>query len=390
MIECLKDNRRNTATGALRMIGIDAKAAMPALTELLKDEKSGWNAASALATMGPEAQAKAVSALIERTKPQTTRQTKPPPGGGNAYLALASVVPAFHGEPYIDRVDAGSPAAKAGLKRFDTFIGINDTNIKDIQEFRAAMQKLALKPGDQVAFVIDRGDKQVRITVTASAWPGPDEEVPVPNSGHTRIDAAALLWEINKHPTAVLALADVLKNPEALKEPYPLATQADKDETIRLWNAEVEATAVLCLYRVGVEAKPAIPALKGALKSKNKLTRYYAAKALCSLGTEAEAIPVLVEGLKDKDHSWRHFAAISLWRTNKDPAALTMLLDSLKDKETRASAAVTLWDINRHPAAVPALLEDHKKSMSERPGILVHIGPGTTRSPGRPDRCPQG
>ena len=36
LIECLKDNRRNQAVGVLRTIGIDAKAAVPALTELLR------------------------------------------------------------------------------------------------------------------------------------------------------------------------------------------------------------------------------------------------------------------------------------------------------------------------------------------------------------------
>jgi hypothetical protein len=262
--------------------------------------------------MGPDAQAKAVAALIEMTRTQTMRQLKPPPGGGKVYLGLASVVPALHGEPFIDKVDAGSPAAKACLKRFDTFVGVNDTNIKDIQEFRAAMQKLALKPGDQVTFVIDRGEKQVRITVTARAWPGPDEGVPVPNSGETRIGAAGLLWRINKHPAAAPALAEVLKKPEALKEPYPLAPKDQQEQTIRLWNAEVEARAAECLYSMGVDAKPALPALIDAPKSKNEMTRLYAALALGHLGGEPDAVAALAEALKDKDAGVRGAAARAL------------------------------------------------------------------------------
>ena len=324
---------RGDCAHALGLIGVEAKAAVPSLIEALKDEKAfvRMNAAEALGALGADAKA-AVPALLEAVKEQT-KEVIAPPGGPKGYLGLASVRSALHGEPYIEKLFPGSPAVKAGLKDGDLLVGVNDTKIANVKEFRAAMDKLALKPGDQVTIVVEREKgKPTRIAVTAREWPRPDERYVLPEFGRSRVAAAEALWKITKHPGAAPALAETLKDPQA-----------------RHW-------ATPALERIGVEGQAAVPTLIDALKGEDKVTRVYAATALGQIGAKTEAVAALVETLKDKDAYLRCFAARSLWRIKKDPAVIPVLLECVKDPDN----AEALWQINRHPAAAPALVEDLK------------------------------
>jgi uncharacterized protein (TIGR03067 family) len=102
------------------------------------------------------------------------------------YLGLVSVRPALHGEPYIDEIAAGSPAEKAGLKRGETIVGLNDAKIHDIKQLGAAFDKLRLKPGERIAIRIVSADgKERSVTLTASERPKSEEGKTLPTESKT-------------------------------------------------------------------------------------------------------------------------------------------------------------------------------------------------------------
>jgi HEAT repeat protein len=350
LIECLKEpeaTRRIEAAHGLGAIGADAGAAVPVLAELLKDEKSSVrvSAALALGAMGAKAKA-AVPALLQAAQVQLTREPEPPPSAPKGFLGLLTVRAALHGEPYVEAIRDGGPADKAGLKSGDTIVGVNGTKVASMKEFRAAMDKLKLNPGDKIVFAVDRGmDQPVSITVTASEWPKAGETRPLLGFGPSRVAALEALWKINEHPMVVPGLAEILK---------------DDQEGWR---------AAFALGRLGPKAKAAVPALVEALRAVNGATRLESASALGRIGVAAEAAPALVEAFKDKDGRMRCFAAAALWKIKKDPAAVAVLVKALDDPELRTDAAEALWKMNRHSAAVRALIKSRNALALGRIGL---------------------
>jgi HEAT repeat protein len=335
---CLKDSeasRRWEAAHALGAIGADARATVPALAELLKDEKDSvrGSAALALGAMGARAKA-AVPALREAARVQWIREPEPPPGAPRGFLGFWTARAVLHGEPFVDALRAGGPADRAGLKPGDTIVGVNGTRIASMKEYRAALDRLKVNPGDRVVFTVERGkDKPVRVTVTAGPWPKAGETRPRAGFGYSRVAALEALWKITKDPAVVPGLVEVLKD--------------DMDGSRAAW----------ALGRLGAEAGAAVPALVEALRGEDRATRLQSAAALGRIGVEGEAVPALVAALKDRDGRLRCFAAEALWKIKKDPAAVDVLVRALDDPEARAIAAETLWKVNRHPAAVPALIK---------------------------------
>ncbi|HEY7309543.1 MAG TPA: hypothetical protein VH643_09310 [Gemmataceae bacterium] len=119
------------------------------------------------------------------------------------------------------------------------------------------------------------------------------------------------------------------------------------------------------LGKLGASAKPAIPALIRAFKSRRPLTRPYsggrfssgdgtpeaASEALAKIGPDA--IPALTAALTDPDALTRVYAARTLWKLKKNSANLmSVLITAWRDKETfrrdecvRIAATVTLGEI---------------------------------------------
>ena len=65
---------------------------------------------------------------------------------------------------YIDSIEEGSPAAKAGLKRGDIIVKVNDADIKNIAYFKYNLYKYEV--GEKVTLIIFRGDDKKKIEVT--------------------------------------------------------------------------------------------------------------------------------------------------------------------------------------------------------------------------------
>jgi serine protease Do len=69
----------------------------------------------------------------------------------------------------IVRVEEGSPAQKAGLKKYDLIVEVDGNRIKTAEEL---MLKIAnLSPGDKVQMTIYRGSKEIKMNVTVGEAP---------------------------------------------------------------------------------------------------------------------------------------------------------------------------------------------------------------------------
>src|SRR5262249_26986120 len=86
---------------------------------------------------------------------------------------------------------------------------------------------------------------------------------------YIRSTAAESLWRIEKHPAAIPALLDQLRDP----------------------NSGDRGCAAYSLGRIGRDAKIAVPALVKALKDKQNLTPVQAAEALWRIEKHPSAIP---------------------------------------------------------------------------------------------------
>lgn len=89
-------------------------------------------------------------------------------------------------------VQRGGPAAKAGLRRGDIILRVNDVEVNDAQALRDALAKF--KPGEQVQVRVMRGDRELTFKVTLGeadgrailgvtpfqSLPSPSEATPAP------------------------------------------------------------------------------------------------------------------------------------------------------------------------------------------------------------------
>ena len=74
----------------------------------------------------------------------------------------------------ISKVQEDGPAEDAGLKRYDVIVGINGTEVEDLNEFRNSVS--FMKPGKEVALEIIRDGKQKKLDVEIGRLPDEDRE----------------------------------------------------------------------------------------------------------------------------------------------------------------------------------------------------------------------
>jgi S1-C subfamily serine protease len=68
----------------------------------------------------------------------------------------------------------GSPADRAGVRAGDVLTGIDESQIRTLEEFTLVLTKL--KPGDQVELKIRRGDSSLKLPATIGSREGPAPE----------------------------------------------------------------------------------------------------------------------------------------------------------------------------------------------------------------------
>ena len=230
---------RQQAAQTLSKIGPDAKAAVPALTEVLKDKDKDVRdaAAEALGKIGPEAKA-AVPALIEALKDQYEHVRE------LAAQALAQIGP--------EAKEAVSALIEA-LKDQDKSVRINAAQ---------ALAQIGPEAKEAVSALIEALKDQ-------------NEDIGIPAC------AAEALGKIGPEAkAAVPALTEALKYKSARRAAPSYA------DVLRYRSVMVRAFAAEALGKIGPEAKAAVPDLIEALKDKDKDVRRAAASALGKIGPE--------------------------------------------------------------------------------------------------------
>ena len=135
----------------------------------------------------------------------------------------------------------------------------------------------------------------------------------------------------------------------------PLQGLVDANPLVRARTAEV-------LSDLGSRAKPAVPALVGALADPEEDVRHSAARALgATAAGEAIAVPALVRALNDPAGRVRGASAEALGEIGAvAQTAVPALVEKLKDPEVavRVAAAKALWQLeHRAEAVVPVLVQ---------------------------------
>ena len=111
--------------------------------------------------------------LRPRADRPTSRSTRPDapdtaPAGQKTSLGIRPFLLSGKRSPaYVDSVQPGSPAARAGLKKDDLIMAIGGETVKDIREYeRVAAQ---LRPGVEVTFLVKRKQDILELKVTPDA-----------------------------------------------------------------------------------------------------------------------------------------------------------------------------------------------------------------------------
>ena len=180
-----------------------------------------------------------------------------------------------------------------------------------------------------------------------------------------------------------------------LQRILPLLVHAlsDPDSATSPNEATVSQLSAMLLEKLGPMARSAVPAIVGALRSKDYLLRGYAIAALASLETESKvAVPLLLDVLRfndvnDPEHRkyLRNCVIAALGQVAGPEAepAMPVLVSTLKDQNLyrtyRVSAAKALGKIGPKAAssAIPALTDllhcDDKQLRSEAEKALRDI-----------------
>ena len=130
------------------------------------------------------------------------------------------------------------------------------------------------------------------------------------------------------------------------KSSIPAIKKALKDD-----NFFVRAAAVWALYRI--DGKSVLPDLIQALNDKSTMVREYAARVLGYIGDKS-AVPALIKALEDSDSGVRSRAAYGL-RKFRNKSAVPALIKALNDKVhwARSDAAWALYEIAGKDAIKP-------------------------------------
>jgi HEAT repeat protein len=407
------EQERDSIDEAVEILAVIGRPAVPALIETLKskDHNPSVRAVAALKKMGPEAEA-AVPALFDALRQRRGVDRFP------VQEALGRIGP------------AAVPALTAALKDKDGDVRLRAAS---------ALSRIGAGAKEAVPTLIEAlNDKQIQhLAVEALGKIGPDakaalpilsEKLKDPAVGPRRRVARALLRIDPGQKEALAVLIDALKDMTdkkggtrwnaaqalgelgpAAREAVPALAQALKDS-----NHTVRYSAADALGNIGPEAAEAVPSLALALKDSDVfLVRPAAAKALGKIGPKArEAVPALIDALKDKQKNGRAAQALaeigskeavpvlrdgvlkghSTWvgpLVRIDPTAKDVVKDKLKDlrnnlKDPKNGDFIVRLAAELGPSdkdAVSALLEllrchgwEHKEVRQSAVRTLVEMG----------------
>jgi HEAT repeat protein len=159
------------------------------------------------------------------------------------------------------------------------------------------------------------------------------------------------------------------------------ARAADVEELVKNLgskDSDVRRAAAKSLGEIGMEAKPALPALVKALKDDDKFVRRFSAQSIGELGVEGKtAVPALTAALKDPAKEVVDAATTALVKMGPD--GVTPLTDLLKDKKrelaARKAAAEAFGSLGKDvPKSVVTALTDALKDNEIRIAAVMALG----------------
>jgi HEAT repeat protein len=362
----LKDTRvRGRALKALRQVGSEGAAAVPALADVLGEAggRDRRDAAALLGTFGPKA-LPAVLALVETLQDRDARTRATAADALGAIGPKAKdAVPALLGllrdeEDFVRRMALRAlgrlgPEAQATLPALKTAL-------KDRSTSTALVAALAL-------WRVDRGNKAALAMLSQGM-----------NSDDCQLAADALV-KIGPEAVPVLLNAFKSKRPlarahaaDALARIGPRARAAVPALTEALKDPDTCTEATVALGHLGAAAREAVPALRRVLKVPEGRNRVAAAVALWRIEGRGEtAFPILKAALKDTDEFVRGGAAEAVAEVGPGATwGVPALIEALKDPNpyVRDCAALALYRLGPSAkAAVPALLR--RLSEPDKPGV---------------------
>ncbi len=352
LIEALKHDKASYwACVVLRQIGPPAKAAVPALTEKLKDSRPDIRIQGilALGAMG-DAALPAVPQIAEAVKDEHTS------AAATFVLGRLGKIPADAEKVMWVNARGSNPFLSTV-----SIWALTSQHPEDPTLRRAATEHLLDRLKDKDALI-----RVAAARALASLPPAPEITIPVwekamkdadTTTVHHVLDALATLGE-----PAVPKLVDILEKHQELRVEvaYTLgqmgpAAAAATDALAKLITDEdlhVAAEAIIALGKIGPAAQSAVPALSAALKQEDEKNSHAIVFALGNIGPAASAAePLLLQAMQDSDKALAAIAARSLVeiqpeasRTQSAAKAVPVLVSCLSDPlpETRKAAAESL------------------------------------------------
>lgn len=384
---------RYEATNSLGMINGDPKIAVPAISKLLKDPLPllRFAAIEALQRYGRDAKTSVpqLKELLNEKEPMlavsAARAMMEIDGGTGPNVAAAQAVlidglksdrsdisaEAVHGLAVI-----GTPAVPA----IQTLItGHHDQTCVNACDALAAIGAGADKAIEQLVNAAKSTDPALRwhaISALGDVGPAAKSAAPVliaclsDQDTQVKLSAERSLVKIGKG--AVPTLVESLKNESLHSAVASIIGEIGPDAKaavpalagmLRSKDPEIRREAILALASIGPEASQTVPELIKLASDKTSPNRPAAAFALGKMGAK-EAVPVLKEGMADKDNQVLRLASVwallQIEPANADYAktAVPLLTDALENEKAdiRREAARTLGRIGATAkSAVPAL-----------------------------------
>lgn len=191
------------------------------------------------------------------------------------------------------------------------------------------------------------------------------------------VDAARLLWRINRSPQTITVLGKVLGGGKEVEQhkallvlghigPRAKAVLREVTALLDSPSTGVRAESSWVLGRFGKHAAPALPKLEALAEDANPWVRLHSLHSSWRISPDDKYITRMVPYLDDRDEQVREGTA-RLLRTLGPEAkrgAEGALVKALADRHPRVrhAAAHALWEICKHPDALKTMIEllDHE------------------------------